>query len=178
MLCLADFHIGSDASVLLRHDLLSTDPIKKPMPNPLDNRPPPPPPRSRKGSNFPLQSYGTRFNKQTIPSKATLLIATMDGGISILQPLEERMYRRLALLQQIMTMTIHTNFSLNPKEYRYFKSSKMRVVRKKSMLDGRLLSMFNALPPSLQDQLAATVGATAYLIKENLREMDYLCRYF
>ena len=77
-----------------------------------------------------------------------------------------------------MTMTIHTNFSLNPKEYRYFKSSKMRVVRKKSMLDGRLLSMFNALPPSLQDQLAATVCATAYLIKENLREMDYLCRYF
>ena len=55
LLCLADFHLGSDASVLLRHDLLSTDPVKKAMPNPLDNRPPPPPPRTRKGSNFPLQ---------------------------------------------------------------------------------------------------------------------------
>lgn len=178
LLCLADFHLGSDASVLLRHDLMSTDPFKKPMPNPLDNRPPPPPPRTRKGSNFPLQRFGTRFNKSTVPAKATVLVGMMDGGIGIVQPLEERMYRRLALMQQIMTMTVHAELSLNPREYRLFKSARVRLVRKKGVLDACMLSQFNALPPSLQDQLAATVGATAYLIKENLRELDYLCRYF
>ena len=148
------------------------------MPNPLDLRPPPPPPRTRKGSNFPLQRFGTRFNKATVPAKATMLVCTMDGGIGVLQPLEERMYRRLALLQQIMTMTVHTNFSLNPREYRLFKSVRMRIVRKKGVLDGCMLSIFNVLPPSMQDQLAATVGATAYLIKENLHELDYLTRFF
>jgi hypothetical protein len=164
--------------MLLRHDLLSTDPFMKAMPNPLDNRPPPPPPRSRKGSNFPLQKFGTRFNKATMPAKATVLVGTMDGGLSVVQPLEERMYRRLALLQQIMTMAVHTNFSLNPREYRLLKSARVRVARKKGVLDGCLLGLFTAMPPSVQDQLAATVGATAYLIKENLRELDYLCRYF
>ena len=175
---LADFHIGSDASLLLRHDLLSTDPVKKTMPNPLDLRPPPPPPRSRKGSNFPLQRYGTRFNKATFPARATVLLGTIDGALAVVQPLEERMYRRLALLQQIMTMTVHTNFSLNPGEYRLLKSAHLHVNRKKGVLDGCLLSMFCTLPPSLQNKLAATVGATAYLIKENLHELDYLCRYF
>jgi len=102
----------------------------------------------------------------------------MDGTIGVLQPLEERMYKRLALMQQIMTMTVPTQLSLNPREYRLYKSAKVHLVRKKGVLDGCLLSRFNALPPSLQDQLAATVGATSYLIKENLHELDYLCRYF
>jgi hypothetical protein len=178
LLCLADFHLGSDACALAPHDLLSTDPYKKAMPNPLDNRPPPPPPRSRKGSNFPLQRYGTRFNKATVPAKVTMLLGTMDGGVGLLQPLEERMYRRLALLQQIMAMTVHTAFSLNQREYRLFKTARMRVVRKAGVLDNCMLQLFRKLPPSLQEQLAATVGATAYLIKENLHEIDYLGRFF
>ena len=102
----------------------------------------------------------------------------MDGTIGVLQPLEERMYKRLALMQQIMTMTVPSQLSLNPREYRLYKSAKVHLVRKKGVLDGCLLSRFNALPPSLQDQLAATVGATSYLINENLHELDYLCRYF
>jgi hypothetical protein len=177
-LCLADFHLGSDASLLLRHELLSTDTHVKPVMNTLDYRPPPPPPRSRKGSTFPLQRFGTRLNKAAFPPKGTVLVGTMDGGLGLLQPLEERMYRRLALLQQIMTMTVPTSFSLNPREYRLLKTAHLRVTRKKGMLDGCLLSLFCTLPPSLQDQLAATVGATSYLIKENLHELDYLCRYF
>jgi len=178
LLCLADFHVGSEANILINHDLLSTDPVQKPMPNPLDNRPPPPPPRTRKGSNFPLQRFGTRFNTCTIPGKTTALVPTLDGGIGLVLPMEERMYRRLTLLQQIMTMTVHTPFALNPRDYRLFKTVRNRARKKRGVVDGCTLWMFDALPPSMQEQLAATVGATPYLIKENLHELDYLSRFF
>ena len=93
-------------------------------------------------------------------------------------PLEERMYKRLILLQQIMTITIPTLGGLNPRDYSLFKSTRVRVFKKKGVLDGCVLWCFLSLPPSIQDQLAATVGATAYLIKENLHEVDYLLRFF
>lgn len=145
----------------------------------VDHRPPPPPSqRTRKGSTFQLQKFGTRLNKISVPKKTTTLITTIDGSLGLLLPMEERMYKRLVLLQQIMTMTISSLFSLNPREYRLFKSANIRIIKKKNILDGCILWRFHSLPPSIQDQLAATVGATSYLIKENLHEIDYLTRFF
>lgn len=179
LLCTGDFHLGSEVTTLITHDLLSADSSKgKPMASAGDNRPPPPPPRTRKGSTFPLQRFGTRLSKTSILKRSTSLVCNMDGGIGMLLPLEERMFKRLTLLQQIMTITIPTLGGLNPRDYRLFKSTRVRVFKKKGVLDGCVLWNFMTLPPSIQDQLAATVGATAYLIKENLHEIDYLLRFF
>ena len=172
--------MGSDAQALAPHDLLSTASAHRPPPNPLDNRPPPPPPRTRKGSSFPLQRFGTRFNKSTVPARSCTVLGSMDGGLAVVHCLEERTYRRLALLQQIMNMTVPTPFCLNPREHRLYKDAKaeVRVNKRRGVVDGTILEMFSTLPPSTQDQLAATVGASAYFIRENLHEIDYLCRFF
>lgn len=94
--------------------------------------------------------------------------------------LEERMYKRLIMLQQIMVMTVPTPFALNPRDYRQYNDAHLhvRVARKGAFIDGSVLYLFLSLPPKMQDQLAATVGATSYLIKENLHELDYLNRFF
>ena len=153
-------------------------PIKRPPPpNPGDVRPPPPPPRSRKGSNFNLQLFGARFNK-SLATKTCLIVGTMDGGLGVLVPLEEKMYKRLMLLQQLMGMALPTPLALNPRDYRTFKSSRFRSTRKKTLLDGRLLWHFYQLDLSLQEALAAAVGTSAYLVKENLREIDCISNFF
>eukprot|EP01034_Spumella_vulgaris_P027975 gene27975-34765_t len=172
LLCLADFHVGSDVSLLHAHELLSADMHKLPPMMMLDNRPPPP--RTRKGSNFPLQPFGARFNKSSsVPSaiKMGAMLGTMDGGVGLMVPVDERMYRRLALLQQIMSITVQSPLALNPRDFRAFKSSRFRVNKKKGILDGSLLWSFCSLHPNMQEELAAAVGSTAYLIRENLHEI-------
>lgn len=161
---------------MVAHDVLTAELAKKPPLNPLDNRPPPPPPRTRKGSSFPLQTFGTRFTKAN-SSRTCAVVGTMDGGLGLLMPIEERMYRRLSLLQQIMSITLQSSLALNPKDYRLFKSQRFKSVKMKGVLDGTLLWTFNSLHPKLQEELAAAVGATAYTIKENLHDIEYLSSF-
>lgn len=165
---------------MVQHDLLCADTSRRGPSNPLDHRMHQSNARTRKGSSFQLQRYGTRFNKQAVPSRTSVTIGTMDGGLGMVFCLEERMYKRLIMLQQIMVMTVPTPFALNPRDYRQYNDAHLhvRVARKGAFIDGSVLYLFLSLPPKMQDQLAATVGATSYLIKENLHELDYLNRFF
>lgn len=111
-------------------------------------------------------------------SKSCLVIGTIDGGLGMLIPVEERMYRRLALLQQIMSMGVETPCALNPREYRLIKTSRFLLQKKKGILDGSLLWKFIGLESVLQDELAAAMGVTTDIILENLLEIDLLGTFF
>jgi hypothetical protein len=149
-----------------------------------DGRPPPPPPRGRRGSRFVPQIYGSRFVKtcpqqmaQT-PLRECCVLGTEDGGLGLLIPIDEKMYLRMMLLQQLMNMALKiSTLGLNPRDYRVFKSTHFRNPPK-NVLDGAVLWRFPRLHPKLQEELAAAVGSTAYLIKENLREIDSLSAFF
>lgn len=93
-------------------------------------------------------------------------------------PVEERMYRRLALLQQIMRMGVPTPCALNPREYRLIKTTRFVAEKKKGVLDGTLLWKYVSLESGLQDELAAAMGVTADTILENLLELDLLGTFF
>lgn len=120
---------------------------------------------------------GSRLEKNQ-SSKSCLILGTADGGVGILLPIDERIYRRLALLQQIMYTTQPLVCSLNPIEYRSIKTSKQRIERKRGILDGNLLWTFINLEESLQDELAAAMGTTSDSIIENLEELDTLSLFF
>jgi hypothetical protein len=214
--------MGSTGNVLTTHDILYPELAKKKTTFAPGAPAPPPPPRTRKGSSFPLQSYGSRMHKIQAPiqfystNKMTLqpgnqppvdkrtcvLIGTAGGSLGLLIPLDEKMYKRLALLQELMSRTMVTVFALNPKDYRIAHTQAMHVqhpnvqttslldqqslaslsasfaYNKQAILDGVLLQRFKFLPHSLQEQLASVLGVTAYLIRENLREIDYVSRFF
>ena len=120
---------------------------------------------------------GSRLEKNQ-SLKSCLIIGTADGGVGILIPIDERIYRRLALLQQIMYTTQPMICSLNPIEYRAIKTSKQRMERKRGLLDGNLLWTFINLEESLQEELANTMGTTSDSIIENLEELDTLSLFF
>jgi hypothetical protein len=230
LICQSDFHLGSMGTVLASHDLLYPELQSKKKQQTYTKAGvsvpmPPPPPRARKGSSFPLQTFGSRLYKlnpplvppptrqavqqPTVDKKTCVLVATVYGGIGLLVPLDEKMYKRLALLQEIMSRTIVTVFALNPKDYRAPRLPVMGIRypdsqstfmfplvsaagdaltavqqqasfghNKQMMLDGVLLQRFLCLPRTLQEQLASVLGVTAYLIRENLHEIDYLSRFF
>lgn len=188
MLTLADFHLGSDANVLLPHTLL-TPPLNPFGLMPTSNNsnstnigmtggqqtylqsqsqsqqmfnfptPPPPPlplqPRLNNNSSSAINinsssssaiiggtsalanihqqlliqkslsstssPFGATYDKLH-SNKSCAVIGTVDGGLGILLPVDERTYRILSLLQQLMTMSVPTVCALNPRDYRLIKT--------------------------------------------------------
>lgn len=179
LLHLADFHLGSNASMLLPHRLL--------------DYPTGVPTRSRQRSDTSTTStaistsassvmasappLGSRFDKNS-NTKSALFVGTMEGGIGMLLPVDERTHRRLALLQSIMTTTVTMACALNPTEYRALKTSRLRLERKRGVLDGNILWNFVNLPECLQDELASAMGTSADAILENLQDLDLLASFF
>jgi hypothetical protein len=200
LLPLGDIHVGSEVSMLLSYEMLYAEPlIKKHNPHLAINgvAPPPPPPRTRKGSNFPLHIYGARLFKQqmitgvgmnasdTVRNKRSCtMVGTMDGALGCLVPLDEKMYKRLALLQQIMSMLLPSTLALNPRDYRIPVGWKSKypflqaTTGRKIVLDGCVLFQFLDLDHAIQEELAHTLGVTAFFLRENLHEIDYLSRFF
>jgi len=234
LLCTADFHLGSDATLLLAHSLLHAPPLPPPLPpmpapmgmlgpggGPAPVPPMPMPPGMPKppGGRFPpamalgvaappplpggaggpangrrgrggrggvsLQPFGQRLEKQApsvggqAPQLRTCVLAgTIDGGLGLFVPVDERTYRRLALLQQLMGMGVPTPCALNPRDYRLLKTSRFVAQRRKGVLDGALLWKFVSLDSALQDDLAAAMGVTTDAILENLLEIDLLSTFF
>lgn len=120
---------------------------------------------------------GSRLEKN-VCSKSCLIYGTADGSVGVLLPMDERIYRRLAVLQQLMYTTQPMCCCLNPNEYRAIKVSKYRNEKKRGVLDGNLLWSFINFEESLQDELASALGTTADAIIENLEELDMLSLFF
>jgi hypothetical protein len=62
-------------------------------------------------SNFLLQQFGTHMSKSTL--SADWKTCTLMGAM----PIEEKMFKRLLLLEQIMNMLLPTTLALNPRDY-------------------------------------------------------------
>jgi len=187
LLLMADFFIGAEISFMCSHDLLYADQLGARKPLKALSQPPPPPPRTRKGSNFPLQAFGTRmFKCHPDHRRSSLLFGSLEGSIGNLVPVDEKIFKRLALLQQIMSVLLPSLFALNPKEYRAAKCWWTKLPKdgvhtssgKRLILDGCLINRYMFLNTALQDELASLMGTTAYIIRENLHEIDYVSRCF
>ncbi len=191
LLNLADFHVGSLVTSLISRrilDLPSGMPYRSRSKSGgrsnsiIGSLSQPSTPRSiLSSSTLPTSTsaivLGSRLEKN-ICLKSCLICGTADGGVGLLLPVDERIYRRLVLLQQIMYTTQPTICCLNPSEYRTIKTGKQRIEKKRGVLDGGLLWSFINLEESLQDELASAMGTTADAIIENLEELDILSLFF
>ena len=134
-----------------------------------------PPSRPKLGAG--ALEFGTRFSK-ALTHRVCAVSGSIDGAMGIFLPVEEKLYRRLALLQQLLCTTVHTCCHLSPQEYRLFRSRRVRTERKKGLLDGALLWQFVNLGSALQDDLAAAMGVTTDLVLESLQDADIVTGFF
>jgi len=178
LLCSGDFHIGSDVTVQVVHPLLTLPPGVPPgllveadstvvrSVNKISTRQITP-------NTVP---FDTRLNKGS--NSSCVVVGTVDGGLGLLVPVDERVYRRLNLLQQLMSMVVQTPCALNPQEFRLMKTNRYKVQRQKGLLDGTLLWKFPTLDAELQEEIVKALGVTVDTVIESLQEVDLLASFF
>lgn len=89
--------------------------------------------------------------------------AALDGSLGYFLPTTEKTYRRLQMLQNIMTSHLPHLAGLNPKAYRLLKTQKKSLMPPNSrvILDGDLLFTFYNLSVSQMYEIARKIGTTS-----------------
>ncbi len=172
LLCTADFHVGSQITTLLQHRVLSP-------PAQLNEHSRNQQQRHRQKSSKVSSTvpFGTRLEKG-VADRSCLLAGTLDGSLGILVPVEERVYHRLALLQQILCTTLYTQFGLNPREFRLFRRSRERLIRKRGVLDGNILWKFLTLNIETQTDICFVMGTTIDRVLDALQDVEISTSFF
>ncbi|CAK4134088.1 unnamed protein product [Aphanomyces euteiches] len=120
-----------------------------------------------------------RVLESPIPLYVTLL-ATAEGGLGVLIPVQERLFRRLYTLQSIMINALPQNAGLNPREFRQAVHTRSTGrpdawctwKAKKAFLDTAVIGRFSDLDYVAQRELARCIGTTPEVVLHNLLELQ------
>jgi len=105
--------------------------------------------------------------------------ATLDGSIGYVLPITEKIYRRLAMLQNALTVRMAHHAGLNPKAYRLYTSEKKILTNpSKNILDGDLLWKFLHMSITEQNELAKRIGSSIDNLIEDLMDIDRHTAHF
>jgi len=104
---------------------------------------------------------------------------TLDGGLGVVSPVSEVVYRRMLTLQSRMNTHLPHYAGLNPAAFRQIRpSSRANSINTKNVLDGTLLSLFLSADTKEQKTLARMIGSTQQQIINDLLEMQYCTNLF
>uniref|UniRef100_A0A669BVD2 Cleavage and polyadenylation specificity factor subunit 1 n=1 Tax=Oreochromis niloticus TaxID=8128 RepID=A0A669BVD2_ORENI len=115
----------------------------------------------------------------TWDNKHITWFATLDGGIGLLLPMQEKTYRRLLMLQNALTTMLPHHAGLNPKAFRMLHSDRRSLQNPvKNILDGELLNKYLYLSMMERSELAKKIGTTQDIILDDLLEIDRVTAHF
>lgn len=112
-------------------------------------------------------------------NKQITWFATLDGGVGLLLPMQEKTYRRLLMLQNALTTMLPHHAGLNPKAFRMLHNDRRTLQNAvRNILDGELLNKYLYLSTMERSELAKKIGTTADIILEDLLEIDSVTGHF
>ncbi|XP_030644756.1 cleavage and polyadenylation specificity factor subunit 1 [Chanos chanos] len=115
----------------------------------------------------------------TWDNKHITWFASLDGGIGLLLPMQEKTYRRLLMLQNALTTMLPHHAGLNPKAFRMLHSDRRTLQNPvRNILDGELLNKYLYLSTMERSELAKKIGTTSDIILEDLLEIDRVTAHF
>ncbi|KAJ3417096.1 Cleavage and polyadenylation specificity factor subunit 1 [Chytridiales sp. JEL 0842] len=125
-------------------------------------------------------------DKTTKPLEHFNICGTLEGGISTVVPVSEKMYKRLYALYSKMVNTLQHHAGLNPRGFRQVQQKYRPLMSSattgppgpRSILDGDLLYKYASLSVLQQRELAKGVGSTVERIMDDLVEMAHGTEYF
>ncbi|XP_026550411.1 cleavage and polyadenylation specificity factor subunit 1-like, partial [Notechis scutatus] len=105
---------------------------------------------------FPGRCCRESLDRCGLPSAATL-----DGGMGLLLPMQEKTYRRLLMLQNALTSMLPHHAGLNPRAFRMLHVDR-RILQNavRNILDGELLNRYLYLSTMERSELAKKIGTT------------------
>nr|KAF6395737.1 cleavage and polyadenylation specific factor 1 [Molossus molossus] len=105
--------------------------------------------------------------------------ATLDGGIGLLLPMQEKTYRRLLMLQNALTTMLPHHAGLNPRAFRMLHVDRRTLQNAvRNILDGELLNRYLYLSTMERSELAKKIGTTPDIILDDLLETDRVTAHF
>lgn len=105
--------------------------------------------------------------------------ATLDGGLGLLLPMQEKTYRRLLMLQNALSTMLPHHAGLNPRAFRLLHAERRLLQNAvRNVLDGELLQRFLYLSTMERAELAKKIGTTPDIILEDLLEIDRVTAHF
>uniref|UniRef100_A0A8C1PRD0 Cleavage and polyadenylation specificity factor subunit 1 n=1 Tax=Cyprinus carpio TaxID=7962 RepID=A0A8C1PRD0_CYPCA len=105
--------------------------------------------------------------------------ATLDGGVGLLLPMQEKTYRRLLMLQNALTTMLPHHAGLNPKAFRMLHCDRRTLQNAvRNILDGELLNKYLYLSTMERSELAKKIGTTADIILDDLLEVERVTAHF
>jgi len=105
--------------------------------------------------------------------------ATLDGSIGCVLPVSEKMYRRLSMLQNLLTTYIPHKAGLNPKSYRMVHSVGHQLSRPvKNIVDADLLWKFIDLTALERAEIARRLVTSVNQIVADLIDVDKATAHF
>jgi len=124
---------------------------------------------SQAGSSAASGSFGSRVSKTC--SSDVVLVGTSAGSVGLVVPLNEKVYRRLLVLQQLLSAVVPTVCGLNPREF--------RLLRREAHKHERFAVFeYLCLDCVMQDEIAAAIAVSVDLLLETLRERDSMGMVF
>ncbi|CAL8295435.1 unnamed protein product [Merluccius merluccius] len=115
----------------------------------------------------------------TWDNKQITWFATLDGGLGLLLPMQEKTYRRLLMLQNALNTMLPHHAGLNPKAFRMLHSDRRTLQNAvRNVLDGELLNKYLYLSTMERSELAKKIGTTQDIILEDLLEIDRVTAHF
>lgn len=115
---------------------------------------------------------GTGLTNDSYSLAHITMMATLDGGISMLVPVTEKLYRRLTMLQNYLYTSATHTAGLNPKGFRVLKTRTKTLSNPlKNILDGDLLWRYHALTKVAKNELARKIGSTTDQLAEDFMEL-------
>ncbi|CAG2109128.1 unnamed protein product [Medioppia subpectinata] len=117
--------------------------------------------------------------KQQLQCRHITMFASLDGSLGYFLPVSEKTYRRLLMLQNVLTVSLQHTAGLNPKAFRMIKISRPELMNpSKNILDGDLLVKFATLSMNEKSDLAKKIGTTPSQVMDDLQEIDRVTAYF
>ncbi|XP_016355179.1 cleavage and polyadenylation specificity factor subunit 1 [Sinocyclocheilus anshuiensis] len=115
----------------------------------------------------------------TWDNKHITWFATLDGGVGLLLPMQEKTYRRLLMLQNALTTMLPHHAGLNPKAFRMLHCDRRTLQNAvRNILDGELLNKYLYLSTMERSELAKKIGTTADIILDDLLEVERVTAHF
>ncbi|XP_056274732.1 cleavage and polyadenylation specificity factor subunit 1 [Pseudoliparis swirei] len=115
----------------------------------------------------------------TWDNKHITWFATLDGGVGMLLPMQEKTYRRLLMLQNALNSMLPHHAGLNPKAFRMLHSDRRTLQNAvRNILDGELLNKYLYLSTMERSELAKKIGTTQDIILDDLLEVDRVTAHF
>ncbi|GJJ10703.1 hypothetical protein Clacol_004930 [Clathrus columnatus] len=97
-----------------------------------------------------------------------LLMASIDGSLHVLLPVEEAVYKRLQLLQGQLTRNVQHIAGLNPRAFRLVRNEYTSRPLNRGILDDGLLDIFDDLPVSKQVEMTRQIASERSIIVRDL----------